>query len=462
MTGDDQLTVALTHLAPRRGRDQANRATFRSALRSAAQAGARLVIGPELTVAGYGFTDRSQAQAAAEPLDGPTVQAIGQECAQLDVFAVVGILEDAGGADTATGEGTLYNTAVILGPSGVLDVHRKLIVPERTWATPGSRTVTIVPTPFGRMAVLICADSYYAGPPRACALAGADLLVVPSAWPADELDPVDIWRERARQNGIPVLACNRTGVDGDFDARTSPSAVITPTGAVQVHHVSVQEDVVLAAIPLTGGRIAHRRPEALAARDTQLWRSALREPAVPHASPDTPLNLHIAVDPEAAPAPGPDVIVLPADRSPVSVDGSLVVGADAEGAWATDQGEVHRQERGEALVVSYQARRVGVLTQPQAHHPEVLIGLVRRGCDLVAVCATAPVPDDVRRLGVAALERAVVAHAAPGRAVLACPPLACEAAAVQASSARTGIRAPVTTLSWDGLPPSDDLDREVP
>ncbi len=452
MSHDERLVVALTHLAPRRGHPEANRATFRSALRAAAEAGARLVIGPELAVAGYGFGDRAEAARAAEPMHGPTVRGVLHDCGETGVIAVVGLLE-------AGPDGRLYNSAVVVGPHGLLAVHRKLVIAERSWAEPGRRNATTVDTPFGRIGVLICADSYYAGPARSSAVAGADLLVVSSAWPAGDLDPVDIWRERARQNGLPLLACNRTGVDGTFDARTGPTAVIDPGGEVRLEYVSDEEHVVLTDVPLTDGRVAQRRDAALADRRTQLWSDAMCSPAMRGRTAHASTRVHVATDPAARFPAGADVVVLPAGRAPARVpNAGLVVGSDERGAWVLDGDNVYREPSG-LLTCAAAGRRLGVLTEAQTGHPEAIIGLVRRGCDLVAVPLSRPVDNDVRRLGVLALERAALAVAAPGRAVLAIPPTACEAATVHATSAASGIDAEVTVPDWGTTPPAVGLDR---
>lgn len=452
------LTVALAHLAPQRGRSPMNLATLRSAVSSAAAAGADLVVGPELSVAGYGFTDPTEAAALAEPLLGPTVQALTEDCGRLRIVVVAGILERAADGNT------LHNTAVVVDAKGLLGVHRKQVIAERAWATAGESGTTTVDVPFGRLGILVCADTYYAGPARACALAGADLLVVPSAWPADDMDPVDIWRERARQNGLPLLACNRTGIDGQFDARTAPTAVVTPDGTVATRHVGDEESIVFAQLPLVDGWIAQQREAALAGRDPTLWQEALRAPAANRpdgSSAGTPsVTIHVVTDPTAGGGPR-DLIVLPAGYPPRSVDGSLVLGCDDQGTWAADRVGIRRRTRA-ALAVTQGSWRVGVLSAAEAHHPEAVIGLVRSGCDIVAVSAARPIADDVRRFGVAALDRAVIAVAAPGRALLAIPPLACEAAAVRATSAAGGIDDEVDLLPWSTQPPADGLDRGAP
>src|SRR5438105_15654487 len=87
-----------------------NLATVRTKLREAAKGGARLVIFPECALTGYCFESRDEALAFAEPLPGPTTDALAADCRALNVFAVVGLLER-----TAT---SLYNACALVGPGG--------------------------------------------------------------------------------------------------------------------------------------------------------------------------------------------------------------------------------------------------------------------------------------------------------------------------------------------------------
>jgi predicted amidohydrolase len=83
--------------------------------------------------------------------------------------------------------------------------HRKFIA-ERAWATAGTTLAnSIFDTPWGRVGLLICSDTYYGILPRAMAARGVNLLLVPANWPPGNLDPREVWSARARENHITYL-----------------------------------------------------------------------------------------------------------------------------------------------------------------------------------------------------------------------------------------------------------------
>src|SRR5687767_10083658 len=84
--------------------------SVRRALRQAASAGARLVIFPECALTGYCFTSRAEALPHAEPLSGPATRVLLDDCRQLGVWLVAGLLERDGDR--------LFNAAALLGPDG--------------------------------------------------------------------------------------------------------------------------------------------------------------------------------------------------------------------------------------------------------------------------------------------------------------------------------------------------------
>src|SRR4051794_7523708 len=88
-----------------------NRAAVVAKLHAAADRGAKLAVFPECALTGYGFDSREQARAAAEPLPGPTTDAVASACAKLGVWAVYGMLEAAPG-------GKLFNACALVGPNG--------------------------------------------------------------------------------------------------------------------------------------------------------------------------------------------------------------------------------------------------------------------------------------------------------------------------------------------------------
>ena len=189
----------------------------------AAAAGAQLVLLQELHNGAY-FCQHECVDAfdLAEPIPGPSTERIGRLAAQHGVVIVASLFE-------RRAAGLYHNTAVVLERDGRLaGKYRKMHIPddpgfyEKFYFTPGDLGFQPIDTSVGRLGVLVCWDQWYPEAARLMALAGAELLLYPTAigW-----DPDDEAAEKERQrdawmvihrchgvaNGLPVLSCNRVG-----------------------------------------------------------------------------------------------------------------------------------------------------------------------------------------------------------------------------------------------------------
>jgi 5-aminopentanamidase len=175
-----RVRVAACQLSLAIGEVARNRAAASEAVGQAAAAGAGIVVLPELTPSGYVFRDAAEAASLAEPADGPTVTEWRQLAAWHQVVIVGGFCERAG-------PGRPYNSAVVVDPSGVRAVYRKthLWDAEADCFTPGDAEPPVVETGSGKIAVMICYDAEFPEWVRRPALAGAELLAVPTNWPAE-------------------------------------------------------------------------------------------------------------------------------------------------------------------------------------------------------------------------------------------------------------------------------------
>ena len=218
MTGAS-TRVACCQYAPRVGEPDANRARGVRAIRDAAQAGARVIVLPELASSGYVFRDREEAARLAEPLDGPTVGEWGELAAELGVVVVAGLCER--GAD-----GVLFNSAVVLDDSGLRAAYRKVHLwdAEKLVFTAGDAPPPVVPvTHRVRLGVLICYDLEFPEWVRVPALAGAQLLCVPANWPRlprpGGQRPIEVVRTQAAAsvNRMFVAVCDRVGAERGVD-----------------------------------------------------------------------------------------------------------------------------------------------------------------------------------------------------------------------------------------------------
>lgn len=157
------------------GQAQNNRARTLDLIRTAATRDARIIVLPELAVAGY-CLERTLLESAAEELNGATLEAWTGAAATLNVIIAGGFCEKT--------EGKLYNSALLVGPKGLLLHYRKLHLfdREKLVFAPGDLGLGVVDTPFGRIGLCICYDLRFVEVMRGLALQDADLIAVPTAW----------------------------------------------------------------------------------------------------------------------------------------------------------------------------------------------------------------------------------------------------------------------------------------
>jgi predicted amidohydrolase len=174
------VRVAACQVSLSVGETGRNQAAARQAIEAAADGGAQIVVLPELTPSGYVFIDQAEARSLAEPADGPTAAQWSQLAARHGLVIVGGICE-LGEQDR------VYNSAILVDPGGLRSVYRKahLWDAEPDFFVPGDAEPQVTNTLHGRIAVMICYDVEFPEWVRRPALAGAELLAVPTNWPAE-------------------------------------------------------------------------------------------------------------------------------------------------------------------------------------------------------------------------------------------------------------------------------------
>ncbi|UGQ15174.1 carbon-nitrogen family hydrolase [Yinghuangia sp. ASG 101] len=193
------------------------------------RAGDHLVVLPELWA--VGGWDYAAWDAGAEPLDGPTAHAMADAARDAGVWLHAGSIVERDDA------GARYNTSLLFGPDGGLRASYRKIhrfgfdSGEAAIMGPGSETV-VCPTPFGTIGLATCYDLRFPEMFRLLLDAGAEVLVVPAAWPARR---VEHWRllarARAVENQVFVLACNTAGSQAGV-AQGGHSVVVDPWGEI--------------------------------------------------------------------------------------------------------------------------------------------------------------------------------------------------------------------------------------
>lgn len=216
------------------GEDKAeNLAKSCAAIRAAAVRGAGLVVLQELHATPYFCqTEETRFFDLAEPVPGPSCELLGSVARDCGVVVVASLFE-------RRAAGLYHNTAVVLERDGtVAGRYRKMHIPddpgfyEKFYFTPGDLGFAPIATSVGRLGVLVCWDQWYPEAARLMALAGADLLIYPTAigWdpadcPEEQGRQLDAWmtiqRSHAVANGIPVVSVNRVGFEPSPDASAS-------------------------------------------------------------------------------------------------------------------------------------------------------------------------------------------------------------------------------------------------
>jgi predicted amidohydrolase len=190
----------------------ANLSAIRSKLAEAAGQGARLVVFPECILAGYGFGSRAEARQHAEPLPGPSTDAIAADCARLGVWAVYGLLESAGER--------LFNACALVGPTGYFASFHKIHWPclgADRFTDPGDRPFAVHDLGGLKLGINICFDGGFPESSRIMTLQGADLVVLPTNWADNAYKMATLVpRVRAFENHIYYLAVNRVGTESGF------------------------------------------------------------------------------------------------------------------------------------------------------------------------------------------------------------------------------------------------------
>lgn len=166
-----------------------------------------------------------------ETIPGPSTEEFGQLVAELEVVLVLSIFEK-------RAPGLYHNTAVVIERDGqIAGTYRKMHIPddpayyEKFYFTPGDKGFTPISTSVGKLGVLVCWDQWYPEAARLMALAGAELLIYPTAIGYESTDSKEeqerqfqawltIQRGHAVANGLPVVTVNRTGFEADPSGQT--------------------------------------------------------------------------------------------------------------------------------------------------------------------------------------------------------------------------------------------------
>ena len=236
-------TIAGVQMDCQLGNRAANVEAVRSHLVETARRGAMLTIFPECTLTGYAFESLAEALPHAEPIPGPSAEIIGQSCRDLKTWAVVGLLEREGER--------VFNACTLIGPNGLHASYRKIHLPflgVDRFTTPGDRPFAVHDIGGLRIGMSICYDGSFPETTRVLMLMGADLVVLPTNWPAGAESTVcHLVQSRALENHVYYAAINRVGTERGT-RYIGQSKIVNVNGSLLAEGSADGEAVLLAEI----------------------------------------------------------------------------------------------------------------------------------------------------------------------------------------------------------------------
>lgn len=257
-----KVKIAAVQIECHAGNTGYNLKKITSVVKQAKEHGAEMIVLPELVDTGYVMSEMNNFTEA--PHAELTMQALTTAAKENAIYLIAGIAEVAD-------EG-LYNTAVILDPSGrLIAKYRKthLYFPSGEGVfTAGDELVTI-PIKGFTIGLMICYDTRFPEVARSLALKGADLIIVPTAWPFPRVEHWQILtRARAIENQCYLVGANRVGMDGSA-VFCGNSRIVDPHGVVIASATEDREEIVYAdmsraTLEFVRNRMPvfqHRKPE---------------------------------------------------------------------------------------------------------------------------------------------------------------------------------------------------------
>jgi N-carbamoylputrescine amidase len=210
-----------------------NRANLATKIRKLAADGAELIVNQELHDSLYFCqTENVDLCSIAETIPGNATKFYSALAAETNTVIVTSLFE-------RRAPGLYHNTAVVFERDGsIAGKYRKMHIPddpayyEKFYFTPGDLGFNPIQTSIGNLGVLVCWDQWYPEAARLMALAGAELLIYPTAigWESTDTDDekarqreawITVQRAHAVANGLPVISVNRVGYEPDPSGQTN-------------------------------------------------------------------------------------------------------------------------------------------------------------------------------------------------------------------------------------------------
>jgi len=239
----NEINVALAQISCKVADKKHNLNVMRKNIRQARDRDANLVVFPELALTGY--MCRDLVYELAEPIpEGPSIRRLEEVTKKEDIHVIFGMLERSGKA-----RATIYNTAVLLGPSGFIGKYRKMHLPthsafeEKRYFRLGYQA-PVFETDIGRLGLIICYDVFFPEITRLLRLKGAQLIVCISASPAVRRKFFEtLTVARAIENTAYLVYVNLVGVEDGLQF-WGGSRIVAPNGKIISQAKYDEEDLV--------------------------------------------------------------------------------------------------------------------------------------------------------------------------------------------------------------------------
>ncbi|MCT7667494.1 nitrilase family protein [Shinella kummerowiae] len=252
-SGSRPVTVAAVQFEPIVGEHARNLAAIDRLVRAAKAGGADIVVLPELADSGYNFADAEEVAALAGTVPGgPSADALCRLATDLSVYIVSGIAE--------RDDDRFYNGAMICGPQGFIGKYRKLHLwnNEHRFFAKGDLGLPVFDLPFGRVGIAVCYDGWFPETFRELALAGAELVCVPTNWvpmagAQDGAEPMAniLHKAAAHSNGLFIACADRIGTERG-QRFVGHSLIVGPQGWPVAGPASAdREEILLATFDLS-------------------------------------------------------------------------------------------------------------------------------------------------------------------------------------------------------------------
>ena len=211
-------------------------------LHQAASLGVNLAVFPECTLTGYKLS-KEESRVIAEPIPGPLTRQMIQICKEADIMAVVGAID-------AAEDGRFYNTAMLIGPKGLLAKYHKTHVPflgVDRFLSPGHELPQPIKSDVGRLGLMVCYDLFFPETTRVYALQGAQVILVPAAWMSSNNQYPEFVRCRAIENDVYVVGANWVGVERGVEY-LGLSTIANSDGEIIAQASGKDEQIIIAEI----------------------------------------------------------------------------------------------------------------------------------------------------------------------------------------------------------------------